>query len=354
MDYLIDPGWFKDTNQVLLLLVGAVAMYALMKGADWLVEGASGMALKAGVPKVIIGATIVSIGTTAPEAAVSVVAAWRGEPGLALGNAVGSIIADSGLIFGLGCLMVVLPADRFVLNRQGWVQFGVGVMLAALCYGTWRIVGDDASLSRPVGLALVAMLVAYMFLSVRWGRQHRKNALNDAENDQAVPTKHVSDALIKLLGLFLVGLAMVIVFSDVMVKSAAELATQWKVPEVVIASTIIALGTSLPELVVGMTSIRRGHPELLVGNVIGADILNVLFVIGASATAAPLCVVDSAASIPRIFLYLQLPTMLLILVLFRLAIFSAMRKGKFTRWHGAPMLAVYIGFLVLNYFLGTH
>ena len=97
--------------------------------------GASGLAYRFGISKVIVGATVVSLGTTSPECAVSVMAAWSGEPGLALGNAIGSIIADTGLIFGLGCMIAVLPADRFVLSRQGWVQFGSAALLALLCYG---------------------------------------------------------------------------------------------------------------------------------------------------------------------------------------------------------------------------
>ena len=129
----------------MLLLIIAVGFAVLIKGADWLVEGASGLAYRFGMPKVIVGATIVSLGTTSPEAAVSVLAAWEGNPGLALGNAVGSIIADTGLIFGIGCLMVALPADKFVLARQGWVQLLCGVALAAVCYVAYSMDGAAAS-----------------------------------------------------------------------------------------------------------------------------------------------------------------------------------------------------------------
>jgi cation:H+ antiporter len=147
------------------------------------------------------------------------------------------------------------------------------------------------------------------------------------------------------MAMMIVGLAMVLVFSEVLIKCVIQLAARWGVPEEVIASTLVALGTSMPELVVGMTALRKGHYEILVGNVIGADILNVLFVIGASAAAKPLFV-------PPLFLQLHLPVMLIILIWFRIAIFSAVRKGTFTRWHGAPMLAIYVAYLVLNYVLG--
>ena len=120
MEHLSPAAWFVGEPQWMLLLLTAVAVAVLIRGADWLVEAAAGIAYRFGISKVIVGATIIALGTTSPECAVSVVAAWSGEPGIALGNAIGSIIANSGLIFGLGCLIAVLPADRFVLRRQGW------------------------------------------------------------------------------------------------------------------------------------------------------------------------------------------------------------------------------------------
>ena len=167
MEHLIPEAWFAGLPQWALLALTALSIGVLGKGADWLVDSASGLAYRLGISKVIVGATIVSLGTTSPECAVSVMAAWSGEPGLALGNAIGSIIADTGLIFGLGCLITVLPADRFVLSRQGWVQFGSGVLLAAVCYGAFVISGDGATLGRPVGLLMLALLVLYLYVSIR-------------------------------------------------------------------------------------------------------------------------------------------------------------------------------------------
>lgn len=351
MEHLIKPEWFAGGNALALILVGAVAMLALIKGADWLVDGASGMAVRMGIPKVIVGATIVALGTTSPEVAVSVMAAWAGKPGLALGNGVGSIIADTGLIFGLGCLFVVLPADKFVLSRQGWVQFGAAVLLAALSYGVWLTMGEGAVLGRTIGVIFLVLLALYLYMSVRWGRQHPDNYVI-ADPDDALAPAEAPPSMIRLIVMAVIGLVVVVVSAQVLVECASELARQWGIQEVTIASTIVALGTSLPELVVGMMALKKGHPELLVGNVIGADILNVLLVIGASAAAAPLQVVDSTASVPQLFLYLQVPTMLVMLVWFRFVIFKAVRQGKFTRWWGAPLLAIYIAFLVLNGLLG--
>jgi cation:H+ antiporter len=344
MEHLIKEAWFEAMSQPMLIGIAIVATYALIKGADWLVEGASGIAHRIGVPKIIVGATIVSLGTTSPEAAVSVMAAWQGNAGLALGNAVGSIIADSGLIFGLGCLLVTLPADRFVLQRQGWVQFGSGVLLAALCYGAVWLFEPDLKLSRVVGVALLALLALYLWISVKWSKQHRHGEPFQMPED-AEPHDLESKSMLAQSAMAIAGLALVLVFSDVLIKCVVRLAVLWGVPQEVIASTLVALGTSMPELVIGMTALRKGHYEILVGNVIGADILNVLFVIGASAAAKPLVV-------PELFLKLHLPVMLIILIWFRIAIFSAVRKGAFTRWHGAPLLVIYVAYLVLNYVMG--
>lgn len=349
MEHLIPDAWFQGLAQWQLLLIAAFAVGALCKGADWLVDGASGLAYRFGISKVIVGATIVSLGTTSPECAVSVMAAWSGEPGLALGNAIGSVIADSGLIFGLGCLIAVLPADRFVLSRQGWVQFGSGVLLAVLCYGTFAVAGDGATLGRWVGLLLLALLAAYLWISVRWSRAHRHGEPFQMD-DTAAKERKALRAVPLLLTYIAVGLVLVVLSSRVTILAVTELAeAHWHVPKVVIAATLVALGTSLPELVIGLTSIFKGHKEILVGNIIGADILNVLFVVGASAAAAPLPLIEEGTRIPRIALYVHLPTMLAVLVLFRLFIFQASARGQFRRWYGVPLLLLYVAYTVIQY-----
>lgn len=359
---MIPEAWFIGAHWSVLLVVGAVAMFALMNGADWLVKGASGIAYELGVPKIIVGATVVSLGTTAPECAVSVMAAWADQPGLALGNAVGSIIADTGLIFGLGCLLVALPADRFVLSRQGWVQVGSAMLLAALCYGAYALDRNDASLDRWVGALFLALLVAYMAISIRWSKQmagrappmHGHGEPPAAQHSKGVDGARTASGAKKtffLLGLIVVGLAVVVLSSDVLIKSVSEMALQIGIPDVVIASTVVALGTSLPELVVGLTSLRRGHPELLLGNVIGADILNVLFVIGASAIAKPLPIIDPHANPPEIFLWMHLPMMLLVLLTFRVFIHAAVKKGHFSKWMGWPLVGMYLAFVIVQFVL---
>jgi cation:H+ antiporter len=354
MEHLIPSEWFTGAAQWALLSTSAVAIALLGKGADWLIDGASGLAYRMGISKVIIGATIVSLGTTSAECAVSVVAAWSGQPGLAFGNAIGSIVADTGLIFGVGCLMAVLPADRFVLVRQGWVQFGSGMLLAILCYGAWAVSGPGAALGRPVGAFFLLLLVAYIVVSIRWSRQHPHGepfevvegvSVHAARRAGAAPRPAPLLALLCLLGL-----AIVVLSSHVLVQAVTELAdAHWHVPKVVIAGTLVALGTSLPEMVVGVASILKGHREIMVGNVIGADILNVLFVLGASALAAPLPIIEHGASAPMIALYLHVPAMIAVLILFRLFIRPSAARGHFRRWYGVPLVAFYIVYAALQY-----
>ena len=279
-------------------------------------------------------------------------AAFGGNSGLALGNGVGSIIADTGLIFGAGCLITRLPADRFLLNRQGWVQIGSAVILAALCYGLYAMHGDGAALGLPVGVLLTALLAAYLAVSVVWARQH-PGALPGLQNDPPAP--HAPDhpekahGVAMLLALGLAGLTLVVIAGDALVGSVSVAAANLGVPQAVIASTIVAFGTSLPELVTGWKAIRRGHPGLLVGNVIGADILNVLFVVGLSALAAPLAIVDPTAHHPTIFLLLPVPTMLVMLIYMRGCIAIAGRSGHFSRWMGAPLVGGYVAYLTVSY-----
>ena len=356
----IVPGpvqeWLVAQPQWLLLVMAAVSLALVIKGADLLVEGAAGIAKKIGMPEVVIGATIVSLGTTTPEMAVSVLAAFDGEAGLALGNGVGSIIADTGLIFAIGCLLCRLPADRFILSRQGWVQFGAAALLALICYGKFIFEGNDATIRQWTGMLFVLLLGWYLWQSIRWAKRHPGLLEAEAERDAHIKkAERLSGGV--LLGLGVLGLVMVVLAGGVLIESITELTLRWGVPEVVVAGTLVALGTSLPELMVAIVSIRKGHPELLVGNVIGADILNVLFVIGLSSLAAPLPIAmdvlpEGGTKVTHAFVGIHLPIMLAMLVLFRLYIFKAARTGYFARWMGVPLLVLYVAFIALSFALG--
>ena len=330
-----------DVNMSLLFGVMVVAILVLGKSADWMVEKAVTLSLRTGMPKVIVGATIVSVGTTFPEAVVSVLAALNGNPDIALGNAVGSVICDAGLILGTACLIAPLPLNKKVVNRQGWVQFGAGVLLVVFCLpftDLGNVFSTKATLPQWAGFILVGGLVVYMIWSVRLA----KYADPDEQDEEAADDSPVAI----LVGSILVGCLFVVASSITLIEATKILATEAGIPEAVIASTLVAFGTSLPELVTAVTAARKGQGELAVGNVIGADILNVLFVAGAAAAITPEGLVAES-----IFFRLQFPAMLIILLCFRIAIFAA-KDGKLSRPFGAFLVGVYVIYGVLNALFG--
>ena len=319
-----------------LLLIIVVCILILSKGASWMIDGVVDLAQRTGLPKIVIGATIVSLGTTTPEAVISVMAAFTGNPGLALGNGVGSIIADTGLIFGLTCLIVAVPKNRFILNRTGWVQIGAAVLLVALSVFSLATTDGEPVLQRWVGVLLVCLLGLYMYMTYIWARRGGSMAMAGEEQGTSDP-RGMPLCWLMVIG----GLLLVVAGARVLVPCASELALRFGVPEDVIAATMVAFGTSLPELMTAIAAIRKGHPEITVGNIVGADVLNCLFVIGAAACASPL-------AIPQNFFVFHFPAMLIILISFRIFIFMG-KDGRFKRWQGAWLLFVYAVYVIVQY-----
>jgi len=323
-------------NTPWLLGLIAVTIYTLSKGADWLVDEAVNLSVKWKMPKALIGATVVSLGTTLPEAAVSVAAAIQGHPELAMGNAVGSIICDTGLILGLAAILSPLPLVRSVVNRQGWVQLAAGILLVvvALNFGslsdTFQVGGN---VSQWIGFVLLILLGCYLWVSVRWARANKEEAVAEQE-----PLQRSWQILGKLAG----GVILVVLSSQVLIAAAEEIALRLGIPASVIAATLVAFGTSLPELTTAMTAIRRGHGELAIGNVIGADILNVLFVVGAAASVTP-----GGLDVEPLFFKLLFPAMLLLLVIFRVGI--ACSRDHLKRGFGVLLLLGYILVTIISY-----
>jgi hypothetical protein len=155
----------------LLLTIIVLSILVLSKGADWMIDGVVNLARRTGLPKIVIGATIVSLGTTTPEAIVSVTAAFMGNAGLALGNGVGSIIADTGLILGLTCILAVVPVNHFILSRMGWVQVGTATLLVVISLGIAAVTDGIPMLPRWVGIFFLVLLAGYLYASYRWARQ---------------------------------------------------------------------------------------------------------------------------------------------------------------------------------------
>jgi cation:H+ antiporter len=315
----------------------AVSIAILGISADILVDNAVKISVKTGLPKVIVGATIVSIGTTFPEAVVSVMAAMGGDADFALGNAVGSIICDTGLILGIACIMSPLKLDMKLVNRQGWVQFGAAVLLVTLCLPSGSLsdlFNQPAILSQTSGFFLVALLGVYLVWSVRLAR------IADPVTQDDTAGQGIS--LLPCLGILAVACAFVILSSIGLIESTKVLASRAGVSNAVIAATVVAFGTSLPELVTAITAVRKGHGELAIGNIIGADILNVLFVAGLAAAVTP-----QGLFADEIFFRLQFPAMIFILFCFRVGIKTS-SNGHLGRRTGFLLLGTYIIYITIT------
>ncbi len=329
---------------VVLFLIIAVMLYTLGKGADWLVDEAVVLSTRWGLGKAIIGATIVSIGTTTPEAAVSVLSALQGKPGLALGNAVGSIICDTGLILGLASLIAPLSFNRQLASRLSNVQVSAGILLVLACIprsSPIEVFKQGGVLPQFIGFVFVVLLGLYIWQSIRWAG----STTPDPEDEEKAASGGSSTFLIllKLIG----SIAIVVISAQILIPAVSILATRFKVPESIISLTLVAFGTSLPELVTAITAVRRGHGELAVGNIIGADILNVLFVAGVSAAATRGGLVADA----HFFLF-AFPAMLFILIVFRYGIFVSGSQLK--RPFGVVLVVVWLVVQILSGVLGIN
>lgn len=337
------PHWLHTAPWFFIAAGLVVGVLMLGKSADVLVDEATELSLKLGMPRVIVGATIVSLGTTTPEAVVSVMAAIGGTPGLALGNAVGSIICDTGLILGIACLITPIPLDRWLVNRQGIVQFGAGVLLVAMCV-PWGALGnvmqDGGRLPQWAGFMFLGLLAIYVLWSIKVAKS--KGIVDEpADEEETIPPRSTFGMVLMLL----VATFFVVVSSEILISAAIETAARLSVPEGVIAATLVAFGTSLPELTIAVTACLKGRGELAIGNVIGADILNVLFVAGAAAAVTP----AGLYAAPEFF-RAQFPAMLAVLITFRIAIIFS-KGDHLPRWAGGLLIGFYAVYLALSFLL---
>lgn len=317
-----------------IAIVGVIAamLYTLSKGADIFVDEAVSLSVHFGIPKVIIGATIVSLGTTLPEASVSVMAAINGNPDLALGNAIGSIIVDTGLIIGLASLLGKLPVDQKTIDRQGKIQW-LAVMLLAFVSLPFFSSQGVGNIHQWMGFFFLAILAAYIYISIKWSR---------ADHSEMEAIHEEQSPLLLQLFKLAVGVAIVIVSSKVLIPAVEIGAYRVGIPQSIIAATLVAFGTSLPELVTAVTAVKKGHGELAIGNIVGADILNVLFVVGSAAA-----VTKGGLTVPTVFFKLQIPTMLVIVTAFRL--FAKGNDHQINKKEGTFLIIIYLIYLTLNY-----
>ncbi|MCI8773849.1 MAG: calcium/sodium antiporter [Lachnospiraceae bacterium] len=304
--------------QLLFLVIGFVM---LVKGADWFVEGASKVAEKFGIPQLVIGLTIVAIGTSLPEAAVSTSAALKGSAEITIGNVVGSNILNILLILGITSVISPLAVQKSTIKYELPMVIGATVLLAAL--GLF-----DGTIGRIDGVILLAGMVLYLLYLLRMARKGQAVA-EEQEKEQA----DKSDGMFKLILLILIGGVMIVWGSDITVDAATELARIFGMSERLIGLTIVAFGTSLPELVTSATAAIKGKADIAVGNIVGSNLFNILFVVGIAATITP--VIYQSAFLVDTIVCVATAVLLWVCVL---------RKQKLERHGGAILLACYVGY----------
>lgn len=254
--------------QLLLLVVG---FCLLMKGADWFVEGASAIADKFGIPQLVIGLTIVAIGTSLPEAAVSISAALKGSAEITIGNVVGSNILNILIILGLTSVICAIPVQKSTVRYE--IPFVIIVTVVLALLGLF-----DNTVGRIDGILLWVLMGVYMVYLLKMAK--KGTVPKEETKDKKLP-------IWKMLLMVVVGAVMIVVGSDVTVDAATQLATIFGMSERFIGLTIVALGTSLPELVTSVTAAVKGKADIAMGNIVGSNIFNILFVVGITAVITP-------------------------------------------------------------------
>ena len=316
---------------VLLFIVG---LLCLIKGGDWFVDGATGIARRFHVPELLIGATVVSIGTTLPEVMVSTTSALTGHGEIAYGNAIGSVICNAALIAAITIAVRPGKVDPKSLRTPVLFFFVAAAFYAGVAYTTGYF-------SRPVGLILLVMFVAYIALNIM---AMKKTPMPIEEADE---TPEESASLAKELGLLAVGAVLIAVGANLLVDNGTLIAQALGVPESVIALTFVALGTSLPELVTAITSLAKGHGDLSLGNVIGANVFNLVLVSGVSAAVAPFTIPQNSMLFGHnASLVLEFPVMFAVMLLLTM---PALVKGKLSRPQGIALLCIYAAFCVVQF-----
>ena len=303
-------------NFVLLIL----GFIMLIKGADWLVEGASGIAKKMGIPSLVVGLTIVAMGTSAPEAAVSITSALKGSVDIAVGNVLGSNIMNILIILGMtACITPLLIKDNTIKYEM---PFLIGITVI------FSIIGlQNSVIGLKGGIILWALFIAYLaYLFIMTKKGLIEEEEGEVEHFHSIPV---------LLCLTVIGIVIVVLGSNFAVDGASGIAKFFGVSERIIGLTIVALGTSLPELVTSITAAKRGKADLAIGNIVGSNIFNILFVIGTSAIITPVAYqsrffVDSLVAIgAAILLYL-----------------CVLKDHKLSKMGGIIMLVGYVGYFI--------
>ncbi|MCF8256315.1 MAG: calcium/sodium antiporter [Flavobacteriales bacterium] len=315
---------------MLVYLLFVIGFVLLIKGADWLIEGAVSIAQRLKVPDLVVGLTVVAFGTSAPEMSVNIIASVNDNNGLAIGNIVGSNIANVLFILGLCAVIRNLTVQRSTVIAEIPFALLAAVMVGYMVNDTLTDVNAVNQISRADGFVLIALFAVFIFYTLRLSKA------DVGEEVSHVPQMSVLTAV----GLFVVGLAGLIVGGQWIVDGAVHIALKLGYSETFIGLTVVSIGTSLPELATSVAAVRRGNTDLAIGNVIGSNIFNIFWVLGLSAVISP--VTFNVAD--NINIYVLIGTHLLLM----LALFVGTRH-QVNRWQGVVMLlcyAAYVAYLV--------
>ena len=320
------------------VLLFAVGLVLLIKGGDWFVDGATGLAKRFNLPDIVVGATVVSIGTTLPEVMVSTTGALQGSGAMAYGNAIGSIICNTALIAAISITCNPGPVNVKSMKTPAVFFFCSAAIYCLAAYGL-------GTFPRWLGFVMLIVFVIYMFMTVRNGLKN-PDAAGEEEEESSKPK-----ALWQELLLLIIGAAIIAVGADLLVEHGQVIALGLGVPETVVALLFVALGTSLPELVTTITSLKKGRASLGVGNVIGANIFNLVLVSGVAVSLAPFDVpvenelLNTGLNLSLVF---DIPLMLGVM---SLMIFPALLNKKLSRWQGIVLLCIYVAFCICQFML---
>lgn len=327
---------------VLLFIVGLVL---LIKGGDWFVDGATGIAHHFHIPDLLIGATVVSIGTTLPEVMVSATSAVSGHGEIAYGNALGSVICNTALIAAITIAIKPCGVERKTLKTPVIFFFIAAAFYSVIAY-------TSGHFSRGTGLILLAIFVVYILLTVFQMQKESAGggvanaAVTAAESEE---TGAADNSMVKNIIMLVAGAAFIAVGANLLVDNGTLIAQALGVPEAVIALTFVALGTSLPELVTAISSLIKGHGALSLGNIIGANLFNLVLVSGVSSALAPFDIPQNAfiAGVNS-SLVVDVPVMLFVMLLLTV---PTLIRGKLSRVQGIVLLLIYAGFCVFQFTL---
>ena len=307
-------------------------LLCLIKGGDWFVDGASALARQFHLPELLIGATVVSVGTTLPEVMVSTISAVSGHGEIAYGNAIGSVICNTALIAAITVAVRPGKVDPKTLRVPVAFFFAAAAIYCVAAYGMGRF-------TRPMGLLMLGMFVAYMAANA-W---QMKNAPAEPEHEDEPM------GIGKIVLLLVVGAALIALGANLLVDNGTIIAQAMGVPESVIALTFVALGTSLPELVTAVTSLSKGHGALSLGNIIGANMFNLVLVSGLSITLNPFDLpTEKLLAGHNASLVVDVPLTFVVMLLLTL---PGLVKGRLYRWQGILLLAIYAVFCTFQFLL---